>query len=268
MRPRAGPRTKRIRTESDETELAREKIKESGIFPKEELVLRSDPAGNSLWWAIRYVLSIRTNVLLIIASGLGYFFFSGLRAFGMIFITQHYGISRSTASALVIVLGIGAIAGAVGGGRLADALLARRWINARVIVPGFTLFLSALLFAPGIWTTSVLFAIILFTLAALALGASNPPLDAARLDIIHPRLWGRAESVRTTLRMSLEGAAPIIFGLVSQYVFGGRKSGLEYTFLIMLIPVIIASSLAIPARRTYPRDVATAAASAEATYGD
>ena len=27
------------------------------------------------------------------------------------------------------------------------------------------------------------------------------PLDAARLDIIHPALWGRAEGVRTVLRM-------------------------------------------------------------------
>jgi len=33
----------------------------------------------------------------------------------------------------------------------------------------------------------------------------------------------------------------------------------------MLIPLLIASSLAIPARRTYPRDVATAGASARNT---
>jgi hypothetical protein len=37
--------------------------------------------------------------------------------------------------------------------------------------------------------------------------------------------------------------------------------GLEWTFLVMLAPLIAASSLAFPARRTYPRDVATAEAS-------
>ncbi len=37
--------------------------------------------------------------------------------------------------------------------------------------------------------------------------------------------------------------------------------GLEYTFLVMLIPLLIASALAIPAYFTYQRNVATAAAS-------
>ena len=40
-------------------------------------------------------------------------------------------------------------------------------------------------------------------------------------------------------------------------------NGLKWTFLIMLIPLIIAASLAIPGRHTYPPDVATAGASAE-----
>jgi hypothetical protein len=117
------------------------------------------------------------------------------------------------------------------------------------------------------------------------LGAPNPPLDAARLDIMHPRLWGRAEGVRTMLRSLGEAAAPTLFGYVSQYVFGGPGSaagsggsggpgggtraanvtGLEYTLLLFLIPLLIAGLLALAALRTYPRDVATATASIQAT---
>jgi hypothetical protein len=41
-------------------------------------------------------------------------------------------------------------------------------------------------------------------------------------------------------------------------------TGLQWTFLIMLVPVIAAGLLAIPARRVYPRDVATADASVQA----
>jgi hypothetical protein len=40
-----------------------------------------------------------------------------------------------------------------------------------------------------------------------------------------------------------------------------HSSALAYTFLIMLAPVAISGFVLLRARRTYPRDVATAAAS-------
>ena len=101
------------------------------------------------------------------------------------------------------------------------------------------------------------------TFGSAFLAAANPPLDAARLDIVHARLWGRAEAGRMALRGLLEGIAPILFGWVSG-VLGGGNRGLDWTFMIMLVPVLAASTLAIPARRTYPADVATADASARA----
>jgi hypothetical protein len=72
---------------------------------------------------------------------------------------------------------------------------------------------------------------------------------------------------------------------VSQYVFGGigsavggggsgspgaaqppgNAAGLQYTFLIFLVPLLVAGLLALVALRTYPRDVATATASIRAT---
>jgi hypothetical protein len=38
-----------------------------------------------------------------------------------------------------------------------------------------------------------------------------------------------------------------------------------WTFLLMLFPMLLAAALVLPGMRTYPRDVATAAASVEAT---
>jgi hypothetical protein len=46
---------------------------------------------------------------------------------------------------------------------------------------------------------------------------------------------------------------------------GGGDSGLMWTFLIMLIPTGSAGFFVLPARRAYPRDVATAAESVKAT---
>jgi hypothetical protein len=41
-------------------------------------------------------------------------------------------------------------------------------------------------------------------------------------------------------------------------------AGLEYTFLVFLVPLLTAGLLALPALRFYPRDVATAIASQQA----
>lgn len=242
---------------------AQQRMRQAGIEPRENLILHEDPRRRSIWWAVRYLLHIPTYVLLIIASSLGYYFFAGIRGFAMIYLTQHYGLSRSTLSALVVVIGLGAIAGLMLGGWLSRFMRKRGFIQARILVPGAALFVAALFFAPAIWTTSAWLGITLLTFGGAALAAANPPIDAARLDIVPALLWGRGESGRMALRALLEGGAPILFGAVSGWL-GGGESGLEWTYLIMLIPLLVAASLAIPAYKSYPHDVATARASAEA----
>lgn len=232
------------------------------IDPDPRLVLHEDPRPRSLWWATRYVLKVRTNLVLIIASALGYFFFEGLRSFALIFTTSHYHLSQAVASPLVLVIGIGALVGVVLGGRLADRLLRRGRVRARVLVPTVCLLALVPVFAPAIVTTSIAIALPLLVLAGLLLGAVNPPLDAARLDIMPPLLWGRAEGVRTFLRRGCEAAAPTLFGLISTSVFAG-PSALSYTFLLFLITLLVAGLLGLSALRTYPRDVATASASTQ-----
>jgi MFS family permease len=98
--------------------------------------------------------------------------------------------------------------------------------------------------------------------AAFFLGMQNPPLDAARLDIMPPLLWGRAEAVRTALRSLAMALAPLLFGAVSDHVFGGGRSGLQWTFVVMILPLGASSWLLFKGLRTYPADVANAAASA------
>ena len=108
---------------------------------------------------------------------------------------------------------------------------------------------------------------------AAALGATNPSLDAARLDIMHSRLWGRAEGIRTSLRYILEAAAPLAFGWVSEY-FPEQSChlaqcrygyGLQISFQIFLVLLAVATILLLIATHTYPRDVATALFSEQPT---
>jgi hypothetical protein len=137
-------------------------------------------------------------------------------------------------------------------------------LNIRIIQPAIALFISVPFLGFGIWTTNVWLGIILLTCGTFALAAAVAPIDAARLDIIQPRLWGRAEAGRTALRTTFEGGAPLLFGAVSVWL-GGGSNGLMWTFLLMLFPMLLAAFLVLPGMRTYPRDVATAAASVEAT---
>jgi predicted MFS family arabinose efflux permease len=234
-----------------------------GVEPDPSQVLHSDPSRRSLWWALGYVLRVRTNVVLVVASALGYSFFEGLRSFALVFTTAHYGIPSSVAVALVLVVGVGAIVGVVVGGRLTDRLLGRGRVSARIVVPTVCLLVMPAVFAPAVITTAIGIALPLLVAATALLGAVNPPLDAARLDIMSPRLWGRAEAVRSLLRRGGEAAAPAVFGLFSDRVFTG-PNGLELTFLTFLALLLAAGLLGLVALRTYPRDVATAAASARA----
>lgn len=240
---------------------AQQLARERGIEPHPELVLTRDPRRLGVYAAARYVLRIKTNVVLIAASACGYFFLAGVQTFGVEFTTRQYGIDQALANLLLLVVGAGAIAGVLIGGTLGDFLLHRGILNGRILVSVVAAAAAAVLFVPAIFTRSALTAVVYLVFAAMAISAQNPPLDAARLDIMVPLLWGRAEGVRTALRTGAQALAPLLFGAVSDYVFGGGRAGLQWTFALMLLPLAASANFLFDALRTYPRDVATAAAS-------
>jgi predicted MFS family arabinose efflux permease len=252
-----------------QADVARRLVDDRDVDPDPRRVLRSDPASLPFLRAVRYVLGIPTNLMLVIASAVGYFFFAGLRTFAVVFVLDRYGVTKIELTAVIPVIGLGALAGVLLGGRLADALVRRGHAAARVVVPGAAYAFSALIFLPGLLTDRLLVAVPLFTLAAATLAAANPPLDAARLDIVHSRLRGRAESVRTLTRMGAEAAAPVVFGRLSELLTPGatasRGAGLDHAFLITLAALLANGLVLLRARRTYPRDVATAVASERAS---
>jgi MFS family permease len=231
-----------------------------GVEPEPEQVLDVDPRLLGFWHAMRYIMSIRTNVAMIVASALGYFYLTGVQTFGAEMVHQQYGINTAVANLLILVVGLGAVLGVLVGGRLGDSLLRRRFLNARVFVAALSAVIAAAAFIPALTTHHPLHALPYLVLAAFGLSAQNPPLNAARLDIMPAPLWGRAEGVRTFLRTGAQALAPILFGFTSDFVFGGGKGALRWTFLVMLIPLGVSALYLFRALRTYPRDVATAAA--------
>jgi MFS family permease len=257
---------------------AQEEVEKQGVAPEDQLILHKDPQHMSLWRASVYVLRVRTNLVLIVASALGYFYFQGVQTFGIVLIRGRYGLSHGAATAVLAGIGLAAVVGVVGGGAVADRLLSRGYVNSRIAVGGVAFVAASLLFVPGLLFDNIAPAIAFYAGAGIAFGARNAPLDAARLDVIHHRLWGRAEGVRTLLRRVMSAAAPIAFGAIADRLasghavpgahgFGASASarGLYLTFLILLVTLACGGLLTFVALKTYARDVATALASEHAT---
>ena len=166
----------------------------------------------------------------------------------------------------------------LGSGWLSDWLLRRGRVTSRITIGGVSYLGAAVFFLPGLLLHSLGVAMAFYVAAGIMFGARNPPLDAARLDIMHHRLWGRAESVRTVLRRTLVASAAIVFGVLADQLGAGRPlhgvhgfganagaNGMRLTFLVLLITLFAGGVLTLRARRTYPSDVSTALASEEAT---
>ncbi len=260
-------------------DLAREAAQRLGVKPDPDLVLHEDPRDMTLVDSVLYVLSIPSNVLMILSSSLGYFFFSGLTAFALLFVRGHYHVGQATSELVLALLVIGALVGTLLSGWVTDALLRNGWINSRVVVPAVCYLGATVLLIPGFISDHLTPALWFDVAGAALLSAANPPLDAARLDIMPAGLWGRAESVRTVIRSLSQAAAPIIFGGLAQLIAGiapaqapvgvhlkgpvgpSEARGLEITFLLLLAVLAAGGVALLKARDTYARDVATAAMS-------
>ena len=258
----------------EQTEVVRQ-VRKRHVNPHEGIVLDRNPLELDWRDAFRYVVEVRSNLTLIMGSALGYFFFGGVETFALIYLEGHYGIGQGFATLVALAVGVAAIAGAIAGGRGADVLLHRGRLDSRFLVPAAAFALAVVVFAPAVISTALVIAIPLFLVTGFCIGAPNPGLDAARLDVMPSRMWGRGEAVRSFLRALLQAFAPLVFGVVSS-VFGGRAAGfgtpglgshhhgvdaagLEQAFLIMLGALVAAAAVVWVGRRWYPVDVAAAA---------
>ena len=232
----------------------------SGVSPDPELIARARRKRMGLTSAARYVLAVRTNMFLIISGACGYFFLAGVQTFGVEFVTKVDHVNPAVANLLMLVIGAGAAGGVLFAGPLGDRLLRRGMLKGRILIAALAATLTVLLFIPALLSSSILTSLPYLIFAAAALSAQNPPIDAARLDIMPAMLWGRAEGIRTFLRTMAQALAPLLFGVMSDHLFGGGTSGLRYTFLIMLVPLSASVVFLFRAMQTYPQDVATAGA--------
>ena len=87
------------------------------------------------------------------------------------------------------------------------------------------------------------------------LTAPIAPLEAPRLDVVHP-LRGRSESVRIVVRVAAQAVAPLLVGVRSGVLGSDAADGLQLAFLVLLPLLAVSSVLLVMATRHSPEEVA------------
>src|SRR4051794_3206598 len=198
--------------------------------------------------AYREIMRCRTFVLMTVSSTIGSVFFGSLGAWSPTFFVRYHDMSLSQAAAALILLALGGLTGALLSGWTADYMTYRGMRAGRIVVAagarliGFPLFF--LTFTLG--NTPVM--LVCFAFAAMCLIAPQAPLNAARADVLHPRLRGRGTSLDLVLQSSASAISPIVVGILSDIY------GLRTAFLIVL-PLMLGSGLILLlAVATYVRE--------------
>jgi MFS family permease len=173
----------------------------------------------------------------------------GLGLWAIPFFKRVHHLSAATAGSITGLLAAGTIVGVIGGGMLADRLLERGIINARVWVFLAAAVVSGLAFMPAFAVGSTAAAAALFFVAATFLGITIAPGETMVTDVVVAPLRGRASTIRFSAGALSAAGAAIIGGLSS--VLGLRVA------LVVFSPVLaLGALLALPALRSYGPDIA------------
>jgi predicted MFS family arabinose efflux permease len=220
---------------------------------------RTGPPGPPLRSTLRSLVTIRTNLIVLIADSIGNFFYAGAASFAVLFVSERYHMSNAKVDALAPIFAVGVIGGILVGGRVGDWLTRTRGGSQRVVVAGMCQLVATAFYGVALLSPRVLVAAVFMFVGSTVLGGAGPCLDAVRVDIIPAGMRGRAEASRGLLLLASGALGPVTFGLVATG-FGGHSGGLALrdAFLVMLGPLGAAALVLLSAARPYRADALVA----------
>jgi predicted MFS family arabinose efflux permease len=199
--------------------------------------------------AYREIFRIRSMWFAVIGITVGQFLLAGLAFWGVPYFKEVHHLSASAAGGYVIVFGLGAAIGVVSGGYVADRLLRRGIVNARIYVVVVSSLIATIAFIPAFATSSLALTLPLFLIGGVFLTLPVAPADALLTDVVVAPLRGRAAGLRSVVR-SVAGIAPLVIGALK------GMTDLQ-TALVIVTPVYAVGGLIVLiAARTYPSDLA------------
>ena len=183
---------------------------------------------------------------------------AGLGTWGLAYFKRTFGLSGTDAAALAPLLGGGAFAGVLGGGFLADRLLAAGWLRARVYVTAAGFAGSGVVFALAYTTTNLWVAAPLLAVAATLAALPTGPQFALLMDVTPSPLRSQASAALNVLQAGGAIGALIVGGLST--LFG---ENLRLALLCVSPFYVVGGLLVWSARRSYVEDVAVVVAEAK-----
>jgi sugar phosphate permease len=174
---------------------------------------------------------------------------NGLGFWAVPYFKEVHGLSASAAGGYTVVFGLGAAVGVVGGGFVADRLLRRGIVNARIYVVVVSSIIATIIFVPAFASTSLAVTLPLFLLGGIFLTLPIAPADAMLTDVVVAPLRGRAAALRGIVR-----SASSLMILVIAALKGITDLRVA---LVIVTPVYAVGGLIMWfAARTYPSDLA------------
>jgi sugar phosphate permease len=149
-----------------------------------------------------------------LSAALTYFLSVGLQYWSIEYFKRVHHLAATTAGGISAVMGVGALAGMVGGGFLADHLLRREVANGRLWVAAMGAVATSLVLVPAFACTDLRVSVVLLVLGGAFLTISMAPTDALLADVVAADLRGRASGVRSVVR-SVGAFGPIAVGMLS-----------------------------------------------------
>ena len=219
------------------------------VLPEPTRVGTLDYASCSWREAYREIFRIRSMWFGVIGITVSQGLLVGLGFWGVPYFKEVYHLSASAAGGYVIVFGLGAGAGVVCGGFVADRFLRKGIVNARIYVVVISSLIATAVFIPAFLSTSLVVTVPLFLVGGLFLTLPIAPADALLTDVVVAPLRGRAAALRSVVR-SIAGLMTLVIGIIKGF------SDLRIALVAVTPVYAIGGLIMLMAARTYPSDLA------------
>lgn len=215
----------------------------------------------SRWGVIRAVARLRSWRLAAIGVAVTGLMGSGLMNWGLAYFKRTFGLSGTQAAGLAPALGVGAVVGVFGGGFLADWLLGRGMLRARLYVTALGYGGAGVFSMLAFSTTRLGLAAPLLGIGAGLAALPMGPQFALMMDVTPAPLRSQASAALNVLQATGALGALLVGGLST--LFG---ENLRLALLCVSPFYLVGAFVVLAARRTYVADVALVVAEAK-THG-
>lgn len=229
-----------------------------GKPPQDDVELTDDDEAPVGWReVVRHLLRIRTAWVLVIASGMGELFFSGIGAWTITYFRRFFDLSETEATTSLGVVLVAALAGTAVGSGLGDRIVRRGGRRRRIQLTMITYPSAAVFGFLAFETDSLNTSLAMLGVCGFLLYLAIPSIWAMWIDVVPAHLRGSAGSVFSIAKAGFIALGPALVGWISDAT--DLRTG-----ILWVMPSLLISGLVLGAAlRSYPRDALRAQQMAE-----